>query len=289
MSFSRSSSLFFLLATFWLLLVCQSWQPTFAFVVPKSNAADTKNPWRTPRLHSSFEDDVSPSDTAADEDYNESEYANDNDDDINGSVKAELLQAIQSRCEKDDKAVVFGFGDAREDDADKKTIINLAQSLETAKYVVPLATPSTWRLLYTNTPDILGLQGGPLSQLVSIQQEISHADDEAASMNTLPWVLTYKPNSNGIIPQLLENVLEDLSQDRLTQKVSFACQEQSMNVFDLKLLSTTVESTRFGSLPTLPFINGPFVGAFKIGFNDGELRIERSVQGDFLAIYKRTM
>ena len=77
-------------------------------------------------------------------------------------------------------------------------------------------------------------------------------------------------------------------QDRLIQRITFDLQEGAANRFDLQLTGTTVESTRFGAVPTLPVLGAPRVNeAFAVSFNDGNVRMERSVQGDFLAIYKR--
>jgi hypothetical protein len=184
-----------------------------------------------------------------------------------GPGKTELLNAIG-----DGDQVIFGFGDSR------SKIPELANSLEN-KYVQPLDKPSTWKLLYTNAPDLLGIQGGPLSQLLSIEQTLDQT--------TLTLTLTYKP-AEGPIPSLMENFLQGVSEDRLTQTVVFAYEEKSMNVFNLKLQSTTIDSTRFGTLPTVTIPSAaPFVEAFKVDFNDGDLRMERTVQGDFLAIYQR--
>ena len=106
--------------------------------------------------------------------------------------------------------------------------------------------------------------------------------------STITVALIYKP-SDGILPQLAGNLLGDVSADRLTQKVVFEYEEKNMNDFFLKLQSTTIDSSRFGTLPTLPIPDAaPSVEAFKILFNDGDLRIERTVQGDFLSIFKRT-
>lgn len=208
--------------------------------------------------------DSSPSDVADDDDVRDAEFTD-------GPVKSELLSTIDGASK--DGRVVFGFGDSAD-----SGIPQLCKTLEN-KYVLPLEKPSAWKLLYTNAPDLLGFEGGPLSQLETLSQELS--------TSTLTLKFVYKP-SDGPLPQLLGNVLSDLEEDRLTQKVVFEYEEKAMNAFNLKMQSTVIESSRFGSLPELPIPSAaPFVEAFKVIFNDGDLRMERTVQGDFLAIYKR--
>jgi hypothetical protein len=71
-----------------------------------------------------------------------------------------------------------------------------------------------------------------------------------------------------------------------------------MNKFDIEIQGTRIEASRLESLlqqqlqpqlqpPSLQSpIPLPFVG-FSIVFNDGNLRVDRSVQGDFLSVYQR--
>jgi len=190
-------------------------------------------------------------------------------------------------------SIRFGFGDSK---TIKSKINNIVKDL--SGYVLPLDNRKTsqWKLLYTTAPDILGFKGGPLSQLVSIQQNV------VPDGNTLELELKYKPSTN--IVSLIGSFLNDIQDDRLKQTVQFDYTIGSMNTVNLQLRGTRIESSRFSSngnsnsggddgnnnnnnnnlfsLPT-PL---PFVG-FTIVFNDGDLRIDRTIQGDFLLIYKK--
>ena len=170
----------------------------------------------------------------------------------------------------------FGFGDTESSKSRVEQLIN-----DLSGYVLPLEYPSQWKLLYNTAPDVLGFRGGPLSQLVSIRQEIS--DDN------LDIMLEYKPSEN--IQQLVGSFIDGIGDDQLVQTVRFGLKKEPMNKFDIEIQGTNIESSRMSSLsipqPNLqsPFPI-PFVG-FSIVFNDGDLRVDRSIQGDFLSIYKR--
>lgn len=245
----------------------------------KNSAISTTRPTST--LYSEA-DDGSPSDSSDDpsDDPSDASPSDTGDDDTSttavftdGPTKTDLLSAIASASTTDD-GVVFGSNDAGK-------IPDLVKSLKN-KYVLPLEKPSDWRLLYTSAPDFLGLlEGGPLSQLESLKQELSK--------EAMTFTLTYKPPSDGPISNLVGSILgDDVSEDRLTQALVFAYDEKTMNDYSLKLQSTQIDSTRFGSLPALTIPAGaPSVEAFKVIFNDGDLRIEKTVQGDFVVIYKR--
>ena len=147
-------------------------------------------------------------------------------------------------------------------------------------YVLPLGgPPSRWELIYNTAPDFLGLRGGPLSRLVSIQQNVN--DDR------LEIVFEYMP-SDGVV-QLTSSFLEDVGDSRLKQKVWFDYTVGPMNKVDLQVRGTSIELP-FGGNGFAPSLSSPaalpFVG-FSVVFNDGDLRIDRTVQGDFLYIYRR--
>lgn len=195
--------------------------------------------------------------------------------------KADLLELIGYNNNNQDKASpMFGFENAK--DTTKTEISKAANDL--AGYVVPLErTPpfDTWTLLYTDAPDLLGLKGGPLSLLVGIQQRIT-------SPTELEICLEYQPSPNMV--SLLSGAIADLSEDRLEQAVVLEYDIGPMNKVDLKIKGTRITpAQRFASLPqpslTLP--GGLPFGGFTIIFNDGDLRIDRTTQGEFLFIYKR--
>ena len=242
----------------------------------KHTATTTRPTTSSTSLYS--EEDGSPSDSS--DDPSDASPSDTGDDEIpttftDGPTKTALLSAIASASTTGGSRIVFGSND------DGGKIPDLVKTLKN-KYVVPVEKPSEWQLLYTSAPNLLGLlEGGPLSQLESLEQELSK--------EAMTFTLTYKPPSDGPISSLVGSILgDDISEDRLTQELVFEYEEKTMNDYSLKLQSTQLDSTRFGSLPALniPAV-APSVEAFKVIFNDGDLRIEKTVQGDFVVIYKR--
>ena len=196
--------------------------------------------------------------------------------------KAQLLQAINydtSNLYDDDTPPRFagsgllGGGD----DSSSSNVQKIVDDL--SGYVLPLAKPSKWKLLYTTAPDILGFQGGPLSQLVVIQNNVME-DGKQMEID-----LVYKPSNT--IMQLTSSFLQDIEEDRLTQTIMFDYEVGAMNKVDLQIRGTRIDGTRLGGLPSLESPTSfPFVG-FTVVFNDGDIRCDRTIQGDFLYIYKR--
>ncbi|CAB9503898.1 expressed unknown protein [Seminavis robusta] len=205
--------------------------------------------------------------------YNDDEFL-----EVDGP-KAQLLEAIgyDSRVDDVPRFATFSLRSGDDGSSEKSKISSLAEDL--SGYVLPLDKPSRWTLLYTEAPDLLGFRGGPLSQLISIQQLVK-------SSTQLELVLTYKPSSN--IVQLTSSFLSDVQEDRLEQAVTFDYEVGSMNKVDLQLKGTRIEGTRFGGVPALQSPTGLPLGGFSIVYNDGDLRIDKTTQGDFLIIYKRT-
>eukprot|EP00536_Pseudo-nitzschia_multiseries_P010735 jgi/Psemu1/26807/gm1.26807_g len=193
--------------------------------------------------------------------------------------KAELLREIATGG-PGDGSPRFGFGDA---EPSKTKIAGLVDDL--SGYVLPLARPSRWKLLYNTAPDVLGFGGGPLSRLVSIRQSVGGGLDDA---DRLDLELEYRPSDN--IVRLAGSFLDNLGEDRLVQTVEFDYKVGAMNKVDLQLKGTSIEASRLSSLAALPPLRSPsplpFVG-FSVVFNDGDLRVDRTVQGDFLYIYRR--
>ena len=144
---------------------------------------------------------------------------------------------------------------------------------------MPLMAPSNWKLLYTDTPDLLGFQGGPLSQLVWIQQKLTNSAE-------MEIVLEYKPSQG--IASLVGTFLPDVEEDRLKQIIFLEYTKEPMNAIDLKLKGTKIEGTRFGTgLPALISPTALPFGSFKVLFHDGDIAIQQAVQGEFISIYQR--
>ena len=200
--------------------------------------------------------------------------------------KARLLDAIgydstattrSGSSSSSDVLPRFGFALRPDASSSSDDIGTLANDL--SGYVLPLDKPSQWTLIYTDAPDLLGFQGGPLSQLISIRNDVTSSKD-------MEIVLTYKPSSN--IVQWTSSFLSDIQDDRLEQAVLFAYEVGSMNRVDVELKGTRVEGSHLGSLAAIQSPTGLPWGGFSIIFNDGDLRIDKSTQGDFLLIYMRS-
>lgn len=169
---------------------------------------------------------------------------------------------------------------------DMDRIASLAKELE-GTYILPLEKsdePSQWKLLWTNAPDLLGIRGGPINSLVSIILTMT-------TENECQFSLTYKFSEQ--IAGLVSNVMEDVADDRLEQTLVFDYDmplSQSPNKIQLKLKSTQITSTRFPfEMPSVPIVGGQLLPmtAVDIVFNDGNLRMDRTVQGDFLFLYQK--
>ena len=196
---------------------------------------------------------------------------NDCNDDGNGNYnepKDQLLMALATK----DKL----FGDKN------SKISTLAKDL--AGYAMPLMPSTTpYRLLYTDAPDLLGFQGGPLSELVSISQKVTSSTD-------MEIILEYKPSQG--IANLVSNFMPDITQERLQQIVYMEYTKEPMNKIDVKIKGTKLQGTRFGGNDGLPPLTSPTpiqlpFGSFKVLFHDDDLCIQQTIQGEFLFIYQK--
>lgn len=217
--------------------------------------------------------------SALDSSYNNNNNDLRDDDD----PKIQLLTQLQTTRNSSNGVctVQFGFNDSTEA---KQRIQKLVNDL--SGYVLPLQSKnSQWQLLYTNAPDILGFQGGPLSQLLSIRQNVHGGIGQS---NQLEIILEYQPSNQMI--QFANNLLsQNIQQDRLTQSLIFDYQIGSMNKVELQLQGTQINATRLpgSSPPKLQIPTGLPLGGFSIIFNDDDIRIDQSFQGDFLFILQR--
>eukprot|EP00977_Amphora_coffeiformis_P011653 scaffold2804_cov181-Amphora_coffeaeformis.AAC.21 len=194
--------------------------------------------------------------------------------------KARLLDAIGYDITTSSTDVLPRFAFALRPDASSSNSDEISECAnDLSGYVLPLDKSSKWTLIYTDAPDLLGFQGGPMSQLVSIRNDVISSKD-------MEIVLTYKPSNNMV--QWTSSFLSDINDDRLEQAVLFAYQVGAMNRVDVELKGTRIEGSRLGSLPAIQSPAGLPWGGFSIIFNDGDLRIDKSTQGDFLFIYKRS-
>mmetsp|Transcript_36910 Transcript_36910/g.42099 ORF Transcript_36910/g.42099 Transcript_36910/m.42099 type:complete len:102 (-) Transcript_36910:139-444(-) len=100
-------------------------------------------------------------------------------------------------------------------------------------------------------------------------------------------ILEYKPSDGVSI--LLSSLLPAIEDDRLEQTVSFECETQPMNKFNLVVKGNKIDSSRFGSTSNLQSpVSLPF-GSYKVTFNDDDLCIQETIQGGFLFIYQRIL
>jgi len=209
-----------------------------------------------------------------------------------------------------DAVVADGINNNNDDDNNHRQNLRLVEG-------------SSWKLLYGDAPDILGLRGGPLSRLVSIRQEVSSlsslstTEDVVGGMRrqTLEVILEYAPSESmmgliGRLPQFIPSFGEfDITQDRLEQSVFLDCQQgdgdgdgdgDDAGILELRPRGTSIRGTRFGGTGNiLPAFNLqdegdilaslPIALSCRIVYNDGDLRIDRSQvdQGNYLGIYRR--
>ena len=184
--------------------------------------------------------------------------------------KDQLLMALATK----DK--LFGDKNSR--------ISTLAKEL--AGYAMPLMPSNEpYRLLYTDAPDLLGFQGGPVSELVSISQTLTTSTE-------MEIILEYKPSKG--ITNLVSTFIPDIINERLQQIIYMEYTKEPMNKIDIKIKGTKLQGTRFGGtngggLPALTSptsIPLPF-GSFKVLFHDDDLCIQQTIQGEFLFIYQK--
>jgi len=138
-----------------------------------------------------------------------------------------------------------------------------------------------WRLVYTDAPDILGLRGGPLSELDFIGQDI----DEAAG--TCDNVIRYRPSDQML--NLFEGFGQDISQDRLEQRVMLSFEKTAGS----KRVEQKIKGTKIVPLSVLggrvtdawaPPLGGtgplslPF-GSYDLLYNDDRMRIVKTTAG----------
>ena len=248
----------------------------FSVASPAIISQRLQHPLATFPLYSSSSSDDTASTGDGDDDAGVSDN-NTGDDSVRVStgtglkgVNGQLLAALATL----DQPVVF---DATADAHFQ--ITKLAASLE-GTYILPLDKPSEWTLVYSTAPDLLGLAGGPLSELVGITQSLTQTE--------WTYTLKYRPSSG--MQSLVRNLWPDVADDRLTQTVVFDYDMPTNGRADLKLRNTKIEATRLPfEAPAVPILGGPVLPAvgLKIVFNDGELRMDRTVQGDFLFVYRR--
>jgi len=211
-------------------------------------------------------------------------------------LKAQLLKEISiirdgstttttNDDDDDDEStpIRFRYGDSK---TRKSKIDKYAKDL--SGYALPRDNrkASQWKLLYTTAPCILGCSWGSY-QLISVQQTIM------PERNTIDLDLEYKPTTF-----LHRSIFDD---ERLKQTVRFDYKIGSMNTVNLQLIGFCIKSSYLScnsindgildnnpnkNLISRPNALPPFVD-FTIVFNDGDLRIDRTIQGDYLSIYKK--
>lgn len=138
-----------------------------------------------------------------------------------------------------------------------------------------------WRLLYTDAPDILGLRGGPLSELDFIGQDI----DETSG--TCDNVIRYRPSDQ--MQSLFQGLGQDISEDRLEQRVLLSFEKKAgsnrveqkikgTKIVPLSLLGGRVTDAWAPPLGGTGFLSLPF-GSYNLLYNDDKMRIVRTNTG----------
>jgi len=146
-----------------------------------------------------------------------------------------------------------------------------------ADAVAELGT-STWSLLYTDAPDILGIRGGPLARVDRIGQEITPSENRIAN------VIEYCPSEAAL---RLGGAL--VRGDRVTQRVLLGYETSGGDLVDLKLQGISLTPNMFLGQSVSPSrklaggfggqIPAPTFGAFDYVYFDGIVRIVKTKQG----------
>lgn len=140
------------------------------------------------------------------------------DDEIRARKK-DLLSALESTS--------LGFS-ANITSSDRRNILALAEALvvvakdDCRHFRLQLTEDSSWRFLYGDAPDILGLRGGFFSRLVSIRQEISSDyDNNGSRRQILKVIFEYAPTDDimALVGRLPFFADADIVNDSLKQSV----------------------------------------------------------------------
>ena len=145
------------------------------------------------------------------------------------------------------------------------------------------ALDGDWELIYSDAPDIVGLSNaGPLLELRRVGQQID------ASAGTIANVIEFGPRS--WLPGLdLVNAREDVLQQRVL--LSYGVEDGRrcrLKLSGLRLAPRQLLGVNLSSAPPLTlkgFVEAPF-GDFTCLYNDGDVRVVRTVQG-FYGVNRR--
>lgn len=143
-----------------------------------------------------------------------------------------------------------------------------------------------WKLLFSDAPDILGIRGGPLSELMFIGQDV---DEEKGTCDN---VIRYRPSDQA--QALFRALGQDISEDRLEQRVLLSFEQDSSNgypkkvkqtllgtkIIPVQLLGGRISNTWAPDLGGTGLLTLPF-GSYEVLYNDDRLRIVRTQQGFF--------
>ena len=188
------------------------------------------------------------------------------------AAKASLLDAI-SGTER-------GF----KRDRTKTDVVRAAIStLAAAATEDPTRLDGDWTLAWTDAPDIISLNGGLLSTLGRIGQEINAAD------GTIVNVIEWSPSPLAIA------VRKEIADDVVEQRVVCSFVESSPGDVKLTLKGAGVKPRRVferdldvGPFEAIGPLSLPF-GDFRVLFNDGDLRVVKTGQGYFSVNMRKTL
>ena len=175
--------------------------------------------------------------------------------------------------------ILMGFKSTAAERKDVRALIEaLLEKAPAPAETTPADLDGRWRLVFSDAPDILGLRGGPLSELVFIGQDI----DGAAG--TVDNVIEYMPSQP--MRSLFGSV--GIDEDRIEQRVLLKFECTGGNTVNLKVSGTKLVPKRvFGGRISAdrlqpPALQGPLTlpfGKFDVLYNDGDLRIVRTGPG----------
>ena len=203
------------------------------------------------------------------------------------AFKAELLEQL-SPIDRGFKATI----------AQRRSVNELLKKLAGCDSPRGMPIDGDWELAYTDAPDILTLNGGPLATLSRIGQQIDEGE------KTIANVLEYRPAS------WLASLASDITKDSLQQRILLTYEVDGSRCdrahpaarpsrdlarplppaarYNLKILGAGFNAQRLAGIdvsaaPPLR-LQGPLAapfGQFELLYNDGTLRVIRTQQGYF--------
>lgn len=180
------------------------------------------------------------------------------------TYKAELMEQL-SPIDRGFKATA----------AQRRSVNELLKKLARCESPPGMSIDGDWELAYTDAPDILTLNGGPLATLKRIGQQIDERQ------KTIANVLEYTPA--GWLTSLSSDVANDSLQQRVLLTYEVDGSRYNLKIVGAGFNAQKVVGIDVSAAPPLR-LQGPLAapfGQFELLYNDGTLRVIRTQQGYF--------